>query len=325
MTIQDNWEPDSSSAPTPPIPKTITIAVIGDVHDLWDSQDSVALKHLGVDLVLLVGDFGNESVGVVRTIAAIDLPKAAIFGNHDAWYTASEWGQRQCPYDRCQEDRVQQQIDLLGEAHVGYSKRDFPALGLSVVGLRPFSWGGPHWKNEQFYRDRYGIHNFSESVAQIMAAVQAAEEPAIIFLGHCGPAGLGSRPEDPCGRDWQPLGGDFGDPDSATAIAQTLALGKSVPLVTFGHMHHRLRHTAQPRIPIWVSQTGTVYLNAAVVPRIVHGPDETRRNFSLVTLTDGHVSRAEIVWYSDQFCTIVDRRILYSLGVADSECELGVV
>jgi hypothetical protein len=37
----------------------------------------------------------------------------------------------------------------------------------------------------------------------------------------------------------------FGDPDFEMAIAKTYALGKNIPLVTFGHMHHTMR---TPRI-----------------------------------------------------------------------------
>ena len=77
--------------------KAIKIAVVGDVHDRWEPEDERALKYLGVDLVLFVGDFGNEAVELVRAIAALDLPKAAILGNHDAWYTATNWGRKQRP------------------------------------------------------------------------------------------------------------------------------------------------------------------------------------------------------------------------------------
>jgi hypothetical protein len=31
------------------------------------------------------GDFGNEAISLVADIAGLDLPKAAILGNHDAW------------------------------------------------------------------------------------------------------------------------------------------------------------------------------------------------------------------------------------------------
>ena len=282
--------------------QTIKIAVVGDIHDLWEADDGVALKELGVDLVLFVGDFGNESVEVVRVIASVDIPKAAVFGNHDAWYTATEWGRKKCPYDRKKEDWVQQQIDLLDSAHVGYGKLDFPKLNLTVVGSRPFSWGGSVWKNEQFYLERFGVKSFEESTARMVAAAKSAAYESVIFLGHNGPLGLGERAEDPCGKDWQPLGGDFGDPDFEEAIAQARAAGKKIPLVTFGHMHHKLRHTQQYlRKAIYTSSEGTVYLNAASVPRIVENGSDRLRNFSLVSLQAGVVSQISLVWVNQDF------------------------
>lgn len=290
---------------------TIKIAVVGDIHEAWEAEDNLALKHLGVDLVLFVGDFGNESVEVVRTIASLDLPKAAIMGNHDAWYTASDWGRKQCPYDRTKEDRVQQQLDLLGDVHVGYSKLDFPALNLSVVGSRPFSWGGEVWKNKNFLGDRYNVHNFQESTARIVAAAESTASETLIFIGHNGPTGLGDKPEDPCGKDWQPLGGDYGDIDFEEAIAQTKVLGKNIPLITFGHMHHKLRHTnEQLRKAIFTSRDGTVYLNAASVPRIIKTGSSRLRNFSLVTLQGSSVSDVSLIWVGDDY-TISSQQSLY--------------
>jgi uncharacterized protein (TIGR04168 family) len=287
------------------------IAVVGDVHDLWEDEDAIALHELEVDLVLFVGDFGNESVEVVRKIAALDLPKAAIMGNHDAWYSASDWGKKRCPYNRAQEDWVKQQLDCLGEAHVGYGYLDFPQFNVSVVGSRPFSWGGETWKNQDFYQERYRVHNFQESVARIMASVKSTAYDTIIFIGHNGPTGLGDRPEDPCGRDWQPLGGDHGDPDFADAIAKTQMLGKNVPLVTFGHMHHSLRHTKERhRTAIATSPQGTVYLNSANVPRIVQKPDGSLRNFSIVSLEAGIVTQASLVWVGQNY-KVVSEQLLY--------------
>ena len=291
--------------------QTITIAVVGDIHDLWEADDGAALKKLGVDLVLFVGDFGNESVEVVSTVASLDIPKAAVFGNHDAWYTATEWGRKKCPYDRKKEDWVQQQIDLLDSAHVGYGKLDFPKLNLTVVGSRPFSWGGSVWKNEKFYQERFGVKSFEESTARMVAAAKSAAYESVIFLGHNGPLGLGDRAEDPCGKDWQPLGGDFGDPDFKEAIAQTRASGKKIPLVTFGHMHHNLRHTQQYlRKAIYTSSEGTVYLNAASVPRIVENGSDRLRNFSIVSLQAGVVSQISIVWVNQDF-KVASEQILY--------------
>lgn len=281
---------------------TIGIAVVGDIHDQWEAPDAAALKHLGVDLVLFVGDFGNESVPVVKAIASLEIPFAAIAGNHDCWYTATPWGVKKCPYNRQIEDRVQQQLDLLGAAHVGYGKLDVASLNLTVVGGRPFSWGGSDWKNGQFYRDRYGINNFAESTSRIVTAAGTAAYETIIFMGHCGPKGLGDKAEDPCGKDWKPIGGDHGDPDLAEAIGLTRAAGKRIPLVVFGHMHHNLRHTkTRLRKSIAVSPEGTVYLNAARVPRILETPMGRLRNFSLVSLSDGVVSKADLVWIDENF------------------------
>lgn len=277
--------------------KALRIAIIGDVHDQWDEHDAVMLHSLQADLALFVGDFGNEAVEVVRSIAALDLPKAAILGNHDAWYTATPWGQRKCPYDRATEDRVQMQLDLLGEVHVGYGKLDFPLLDLTVVGGRPFSWGGREWRTKTFYRERFGIHNFEESADCLMRAVDEAAHNTLIFIGHCGPTGLGDRPESPCGKDWNPIGGDFGDPDLETAIAYAHKLGKSVPLVTFGHMHHSLRHRKDiQRERLSIDAHKTIYLNAACVPRIIRTESTCVRNCSLVTLEQNQVQQASLVW-----------------------------
>ena len=290
----------------------LLIAVIGDVHDRWETQDNLALKSLGVDLALFVGDFGNESVDIVRTIASLDIPKAVILGNHDAWYTASPWGRKKAPYDREKEDRVQQQLDLLGTSHVGYGKLDLPQFNLSIVGGRPFSWGGSEWKNADFYRDRYNVNSFTESTSKILSAVEETLCDNLILIGHNGPSGLGDKPEDTCGKDWGEIGGDHGDSDFAEAIAKTLGYGKSISLVTFGHMHHSLRHRKDRlRTIINRNREGTIYLNAASVPRIIETSDKKIRNFSLVTLQNSLVTNISLTWLDDNL-EIESEKVLYS-------------
>lgn len=289
----------------------VTIAVVGDIHDLWEMEDNAALKHLNVDLALFVGDYGNEAVEVVRRIAAVDLPKAAIMGNHDAFYSASKKGIQNCPYDRTREDWVQLQMDLLGEAHVGFSKREFPQFGLTVIGGRPFSWGGSKWRYRKFYRDRFDVKNFDESFDLILAAADEAEHNTLIFLGHVGPYGLGAKPEDPCGKDWSDRGGDYGDPDFAEAIALTQQTGKQVPLVAFGHMHHTLKNNPhQLRTRVALDSTGTLYFNAANVPRLEQTTTGTQRSFSLVTLNNGTVESIVLIWLNPAFEQI-SKEILY--------------
>ncbi|MBE9062368.1 TIGR04168 family protein [cf. Phormidesmis sp. LEGE 11477] len=281
----------------------IKIAVVGDIHDLWELEDNAALNHLDVDLALFVGDYGNEAVEVVRRIAAVDVPKAAVMGNHDAYYSASKKGIKNCPYDREKEDWVQLQMDLLGEAHIGFGKREFPQFGLTVVGGRPFSWGGSKWRYRKFYRDRFDVGSFNESLDLILAAADEAEHSTIIFVGHVGPYGLGDQPEDPCGKDWGKNGGggDYGDPDFADAIALTQESGKRVPLVAFGHMHHHLKNSAQLRTRVTSDAKGTIYFNAANVPRIEVTPAGNQRSFSLVTLNRGTVEAIELVWIDSDF------------------------
>ncbi|MGD1859345.1 MAG: TIGR04168 family protein [Leptolyngbyaceae cyanobacterium] len=294
---------------------TIKIAVLGDIHNHWDEQDIATLHSLKADLVLFVGDFGNEAVNVVRSIATLDLPKAAVFGNHDAWYTATPWGRKKCPYDRQTEDWVQLQMNLLGPADVSYGKRDFPELGLTVIGGRPFSWGGSEWKHASFYRERYGVNNFTESTERMKQAIDAAAFDTLIFIGHCGPTGLGDQPESPCGRDWKPIGGDFGDPDLAAAIAYAQQSGKSVPLVTFGHMHHGLRHRKDiQRQRVSQDAAETLYLNAACVPRIVKAEVSCRRNYSLITLSQRKVIQSELVWVDQTHKIVAAEDLLTELA-----------
>lgn len=288
----------------------VRIGIIGDVHDQWDEADTAALKTLNLDLVLFVGDFGNESVEVVRQVAALPLPKAVILGNHDAWYSASPWGRAKCPYDRATTDRLQEQLDLLGPAHIGYSHLDFPALNLSIVGARPFSWGGPDWKNKAFYQERYGVGSFEDSAQRIAQAAQAAQYDRLILLGHNGPYGLGTEPEDPCGKDWMPIGGDHGDPDLADAIHRIKTQGKQIPLVTFGHMHHSLRNRKDRLRTSALLKRETLYLNAARCPRVIESDRGILRNFTIVTFVGLALRSAELVWV-DQAEQIVGRESLW--------------
>lgn len=288
----------------------VKIVVIGDVHDQWGMEDHKALETLGVDLALFVGDFGNESVQIVSLIANLALPKAVILGNHDAWYTASSGGRKKSPYNHQVEDRVTQQLTLLGDTHVGYGKLDFPQFNLSVVGGRPFSWGGNNWRNKKFLCERFGVNNFHESVDLILENAQTTLSENIIILGHNGPTGLGDQPEDPCGKDWQPLGGDHGDPDLETAIAKVKQLGKNIPLVTFGHMHHRLRHTHIRERTKVKKMEETVYFNSACAPRISKINEQVIRQFSLVTLINKQVTKINSVWLNSSY-EIVKEDLIY--------------
>lgn len=295
--------------------KTVTVAIVGDVHEQWSETDAIALKSLGVDLVLFVGDFGNEAVSIVQEIAAVPSPKAVILGNHDVWYTVNKRNQKRCPYDLAKEDRLQQQLEALGECHVGFGKLEFPQYNITVVGARPYSWGGPRWRNKQFYKERCNVHSFEESTAKICAAVDAAEQDCLIFLGHNGPTGFGDQGYNICGRDWKRKGGDYGDPDFAAAIAYAHQSNRHVALVSFGHMHHELKHDkTRLRERLVVDDHGIVYVNAAQVPRVVKADSGWHRSFTLVTLQAGTVQTVCLVWVDDTV-GIVSEEYLYGSDV----------
>jgi uncharacterized protein (TIGR04168 family) len=209
---------------------------------------------------------------------------------------------------------VQRQIDAVGKDFVGYRAKDFLDLGVTVIGARPFSWGGPEWKNTSFYKERFGMKGFGESADRMMEAVSDARTKHLIFIGHNGPAGLGSTAESPCGKDWGDAPSDYGDPDFALVLKRCRDLRKSVPLVGFGHMHHGLRHRKDVKRQSIAQDQGTVYVNAAAVPRMVRVGDETRFNYSIVTLVNGVVKELALTWVSDR-TGVCDRRVSYGAAV----------
>jgi len=145
----------------------------------------------------------------------------------------------------------------------------------------------------------------------ILAAADEAEQNTLIFVGHVGPYGLGAQPDDPCGKDWGSHSGDYGDPDFAEAIALTQQSGKKIPLVAFGHMHHKLKNnTTQLRKRVAIDPTGTLYFNAANVPRIEQTAQGNQRSFSLVTLTQGIVESIILIWLNEAF-QIISEEIIY--------------
>ncbi|XP_074310351.1 uncharacterized protein LOC141646320 [Silene latifolia] len=285
------------------------IVVVGDIHEDWELEhDYKALKYLEPELVLFTGDFGNENYELVRSVAKIDMPKAAILGNHDSWSTQK--------FSSNKKDGVQLQLDALGEAHVGYGRLDFPALNVSVVGGRPFSCGGDNLFRKKLLK-KYGVKTMEESADKIhKAAMETPDGHSIIFLAHNGPTGLGSLADDICGKDWEG-GGDFGDPDLAQAISSLKETSHySVPLVVFGHMHKEMLNGGFRKM-ISIGSDSTMYLNAAIVPRVKPLDSGSSRAFTVVDFRDSRIAKVLETWVSivgDE--TFKEEHILFD---ADSE------
>lgn len=95
--------------------------------------------------------------------------------------------------------------------------------------------------------------------------------------------------------------GDHGDPDLADALGQLKALGLPPAAVVFGHMHHALRGGGLRRMARVDAATGTAFLNAATVPRVLAdvgggGAGATLRHFLVFEVADGAVEAARNVW-----------------------------
>ncbi|XP_045814154.1 uncharacterized protein LOC123907818 isoform X1 [Trifolium pratense] len=305
---------------------SVRIVVVGDVHDCWNfEQDSKALQFLQPDLVLFTGDFGEENLEVVRSVANIEFAKAVILGNHDSWYTKR--------FSNSEKDKVQLQLECLGKEHVAYERLDLPLIKVSVVGGRPFSHGGKPVFRKQLLSARYGVKDMDGSAKRIQkAAVGTPEDHFLILLAHNGPTGLGSDLNDICGKDWElDGGGDHGDPDLECAISLLKENNQvSVPLVVFGHMHKELAHGGFRKM-IVVGTDNTIYLNGAIVPRVKNLGDDDRRNldnesplssleakgtaraFTLVELSKGRVTRVAESWVSvvEDRTTLIEEQILF--------------
>ena len=316
----------SASATT----STTNLVVVGDVHGQWDDVlDRAALDALKPDAVLFVGDLGNQDVPLVSRIASLQTSfnLVTILGNHDAWYCLTDRGRKRAIKNALQSSNLAQfsslgdtneytakqiyeMLDVLGSSHVGYATTTFPGVDCVFAGARPFSKGGVQWSAvKAFYEKYYGVGSMEESAERILDAIlghedtatggEAGAEVPLVVLAHNGPSGLGSTKYAPCGVDFMEPEDDFGDPDLEEALETAyMSCGKKAALVTFGHMHSRLKHGGMRNMVAVDARMGTVYLNAAVVPRVtsVGETSLSRRHFVRVRLVDGVVVRAENVW-----------------------------
>ncbi|KAK9826782.1 hypothetical protein WJX81_008513 [Elliptochloris bilobata] len=298
---------------------TVRLALVGDVHGHWSSEDAEALAWLNADAVILVGDFGEEDLELIYKVAVLQVPKAVMLGNHDAWFSltarsrtrwhrgtqrnavrlgyaggvaASKGVEEDSQGSTCY-DGVRAQLRALGNAHVGFgSLRVRAASGqeLSIVGARPFSKGGgdARWRDVQaFYATMYLVQSPEESARRIVAeALLQPPGAPIVLVAHNGPAGLGSAQHNICGVDFSPNEGDHGDDDLTAVLRELAAAGRHVPLVVFGHMHQQLKGGGQRDMVAISATTGTVHLNAAVVPRGPPGAWRVVRKEALLRSAD---------------------------------------
>jgi len=121
-------------------------------------------------LVLFVGDFGNESVEVVRCDRASTFPKQRYLGNHDATAT-TDWGRKKSLRSR-QRRLGTGTAGFAGETHVAMasstSRTEFNCGGQSSVQL------GVRFGKMPILSRAVRVSNFEESTARIVAAANSA-------------------------------------------------------------------------------------------------------------------------------------------------------
>jgi uncharacterized protein (TIGR04168 family) len=262
--------------------------VVGDVHRWWRNADAIFLERSRPDLTLFVGDLGDEDVEMAQRVAALPIPKAVILGNHDAWQSFGR---------KASTPKLREILAALGEDHIAYAVREVPAAGISVVGARPFSWGGPSLRSPELYDEIYGIHTMRQSAAAIVDAARNAQHRDLVILAHNGPLGLGAQTNDPFGKDFGKPGGDWGDRDLALAIQRIEGFGLRVRAVIAGHMHHKLVQPRGAERTRFVRRGDTLFLNAAYVPRVRQAADGEELSCFLRTRWQvGECTAIEEVW-----------------------------
>lgn len=273
----------------PPPQSPAEMYVVGDVHKHWRVEDGRFLERAGAAQVLFVGDLGDEDVEIVGEIARLRCAKSVILGNHDAWQSFSIKQPSQ---------KLVASLDLLDGDHIAYEVRDIPEASVSIVGARPFSWGGKSLRSPELYERLYGIRDHESSARRIVDAAQGARFQDLLILAHNGPTGLGERTRDIWGKDFGTHpGGDWGDQDLELAIADLASQGFRVRCVVAGHMHDRLATPRGAQRVRFVTKDDTFYVNPAVVPRLqTRNTNEIWGHFVRLVWQAGELLRVEELW-----------------------------
>ncbi|TXS95182.1 hypothetical protein FV139_04590 [Parahaliea maris] len=278
----------------------VRLGIVGDLHTHWDQVDVHQLAGCDYDLLYFVGDLGgglpDSTLRIARSIAQLSCPTLVMPGNNDtvdinelAAELALQQGARQL-LALGRDDTGPPDIRLCGYSHHLIEAVDF---AVSLIAARPHSMGGPTLSFPDYMADTYGIDSLEQSTERLCALVDEAEAEHLVFLAHNGPLGFGEAPDAMWGNDFKPGGGDWGDVDLSRAIDHARARGKSVLAVVAGHMHLRTKQGAER--PWLADVDGTVYINAARVPRIFSGKDDVYRHHVSMTLGPGGVAVEEVL------------------------------
>lgn len=292
----------------------LKIAVLGDIHTLLDAEDVQRLNESDYHLVLICGDLPGRShkqtVSIARILSGLRRPSLLIPGNHDATSVLQLLGEITGSQRLKRGDsgsiakmqrRVQELQEALGPVRLGgYSIHSFrkkkgwqeqsEGADLDIICARPHSMGGPGIGFKPYIEATFGVSDDSVSAAKIRALLESSRAKQRIILAHNGPLGLGAKPADIWGCDFDASRGDFGDADLSLALESSVRPSA----VIAGHMHHALKGGGQR---VWhVERDGIHYVNAARVPRIFDRNGKKQRHHVRIELDSEGVAVHEILW-----------------------------
>ena len=292
-----------NDAPT----QAATIGVIGDVHLFWDSEDVAFFNRSNYDMLLFVGDLAAytqvRGLRVARSLRKLRIPAMCIPGNHDGLH-AFQLGAEIAPraqrlrnaFCQGQDRRCRNLGRALGDVKlVAYSRHkiELSGVALNLVVCRPHSIGGRRVACLRYLAKGYGVDSMDASSARLKALVNQCDDAPIVFLAHNGPSGLGDRADSIWGCDFRRQEEDWGDRDLEEAVRHAKEKGHAVLTTVAGHMHRRTK--SGKRRPGKVKKDGTLYVNAAEVPRHRIKNGTMKRHHVRLTLTKTKAT-AEDIW-----------------------------
>jgi len=256
-------------------------ALIGDIHGFWNQKDTEYFNQSDYDALFFTGDLGRlryyGSFLPKFTLSGLTKKAFLIPGNWDGTNIFGMLGE------------ITNQSILKRAGSIGYAKRmkafselvrPVPVMSYSSIVLseekdlalivtRPHAMGGGFSFSRNISQHHF-VANMEESILKLKKIVDTVKQENIFFLSHNGPKGLGSERTSIYGADFKPEGGDFGDEDLMHAISYAKDIGKKVPAVLSGHMHHGIPALKKERQSLLYAG-GTFYINGAKVPRIKKG------------------------------------------------------
>lgn len=251
-------------------------ALIGDIHGYWNNKDIEFFNSSDYDCLFFTGDLKGSPFREKPKFLGLTKKAYLIPGNWDGTTLTGiigeilqskrliQLGTYGQVFREKQFAKATGPISILGYSSVSLSKENDLAL---IVG-RPHAMGGG-FSFAPFLQKKYFVGSMLQSIEKYKALIQTTKEKNIIFLSHNGPSGLGSDKDSLYGADFRKNGGDFGDKDLRVAIDFAKEIGKKVPLVLSGHMHHSIGKNKERETLHY--EGGTFYVNGAKVPRIQEG------------------------------------------------------